>query len=687
MKQDSQSSSPNSEQNSDTETRAFDTEVHQLLKLMINALYSNREIFLRELISNASDANDKLRFEALTNESLKGLDQDLGIDIQFDTDAKTLTLSDHGIGMNRQEVVDNLGTIARSGTRRFLDSLSGDQKQDAQLIGQFGVGFYAAFIVADSVTVETRRADESADQGVRWSSSGEGEYQIQDIERPEQGTRIVLHLRDEHTDLLNRWQLERIIRHYSNHVAFPIRLEVPAEPSDSNNKADDDTEGEGKADNVDSETKVEVVNDSQALWARAKNELDDEDYKSFYRSLGVDAGDPVSWAHHHVEGSQSYSLLLYLPGQAPFDLLINRDDREGLKLYIQRVFIMDAAEQLLPRYLRFMRGVVDSADLPLNVSRELLQDSPLLKKIRATVVKRSLDLIEKLAKQGGKPWTQFWNSFGSILKEGVIEDHEQRERIASLLRFVSTRLDSNLPGSTDKDATSDDPVVSLDDYISRMNDEQDTIWYLTADSLRVAQASPHLEAFKAKGIEVLLLTERIDEWLVSHLTEYKDKQLKSVTRGAPKSDQEDDSNDESALALAGRIKKVLGDRVGNVKPGTRLTDSPACLREDEHGMSLQMQKLMRQAGQEVPEITPDLEINTKHALLQALQQEPDGERFESLAQLLLEQSVLAEGGELPDPAAYLKRVNALLVGALSNDKQQSAVDASGESSPDTSADD
>jgi len=687
MKQDSQSSSPNSEQNSDTETRAFDTEVHQLLKLMINALYSNREIFLRELISNASDANDKLRFEALTNESLKGLDQDLGIDIQFDTDAKTLTLSDHGIGMNRQEVVDNLGTIARSGTRRFLDSLSGDQKQDAQLIGQFGVGFYAAFIVADSVTVETRRADESADQGVRWSSSGEGEYQIQDIERPEQGTRIVLHLRDEHTDLLNRWQLERIIRHYSNHVAFPIRLEVPAEPSDSNNKADDDTEGEGKADNVDSETKVEVVNDSQALWARAKNELDDEDYKSFYRSLGVDAGDPVSWAHHHVEGSQSYSLLLYLPGQAPFDLLINRDDREGLKLYIQRVFIMDAAEQLLPRYLRFMRGVVDSADLPLNVSRELLQDSPLLKKIRATVVKRSLDLIEKLAKQGGKPWTQFWNSFGSILKEGVIEDHEQRERIASLLRFVSTRLDSNLPGSTDKDATSDDPVVSLDDYISRMNDEQDTIWYLTADSLRVAQASPHLEAFKAKGIEVLLLTERIDEWLVSHLTEYKDKPLKSVTRGAPKSDQEDDSNDESALALAGRIKKVLGDRVGNVKPGTRLTDSPACLREDEHGMSLQMQKLMRQAGQEVPEITPDLEINTKHALLKALQQEPDGERFESLAQLLLEQSVLAEGGELPDPAAYLKRVNALLVGALSNDKQQSAVDASGESSPDTSADD
>ena len=635
-------------QNTTPETRSFDTEVHQLLKLMINALYSNREIFLRELISNASDANDKLRFEALTNEALKGLDQDLGIDIKFDAEEKTLTLIDHGIGMNRQEVIENLGTIARSGTRRFLDSLSGDQKQDAQLIGQFGVGFYAAFIVADEVVVETRRADDSTSHGVRWSSAGEGEYQIEDIQREEQGTTIVLHLRDEHCDLLNRFQLERIIRHYSNHVAFPIRLEVPAE-GDENSTPD---------------TRVETVNDSQALWARPKNELNDEDYKSFYRSLGVDAGDPVSWAHHHVEGTQSYSLLLYLPGQAPFDLLINRDDREGLKLYIQRVFIMDAAEQLLPRYLRFMRGVVDSSDLPLNVSRELLQDSPLLKKIRATVVKRSLDLIEKLAKEGGESWTQFWNAFGGILKEGVIEDFEQRERISSLLRFASTH-DSN-----------GEPSVSLDDYIERMSDDQDTIWYLTVDSLRVAKASPHLEAFKARGIEVLILTERIDEWLVSHLNEYKGKALKSVTRGQPDAADSSESPDEDSLALAGRIKKALGDRISQVKPGARLTDSPACLIEDEHGMSLQMQKLMRQAGQDVPETTPDLEINLKHPLIRSLGQETEGQRFDDLAAVLLDQAVLAEGGELTDPAGYLQRVNALLVGAVAAPSPEPASNAS-----------
>ena len=641
--------SPNS-----PETRSFDTEVHQLLKLMINALYSNREIFLRELISNASDANDKLRFEALTNDSLQGLDQDLGIDIAFDVDQRTLTLSDQGIGMNRAEVVENLGTIARSGTRRFLDSLSGDQKRDARLIGQFGVGFYSAFIVADRVTVETRRADETADQGVRWSSAGEGEYQIEAIERPEQGTRIQLHIREEHVDLLDRWKLERIIRHYSNHVAFPIRLAVPT-TSESESTQDD-----GRSD----EPTMEVINDSKALWARAKNELEDEDYKSFYRSLGTDASDPVSWAHHHVEGSQSYSLLLYLPGQAPFDLLVNRDDREGLKLYIQRVFIMDAAEQLLPRYLRFMRGVVDSADLPLNVSREMLQDSPLLTRIRATVVKRSLDLIEKLAEQGGDDWKRFWNAFGGILKEGVIEDPEQRERISALLRFVSTH------------DSAAEPSVSLDDYIERMSEDEDTIWYLSADSLRVAQASPHLEAFRAQGREVLLLTERIDEWLVAHLDEYKGKSLKSVTRGQAEASGADDEPDEEALALAGRIKKALGDRIGNVKPGTRLTDSPACLIEEEHGMSLQMQKLLRQAGQEVPETTPDLEINLKHPLIQSLLQESEGKRFQALASVLLDQAVLAEGGDLPDPAAYLKRVNALLVGNLDEAAQEQLNEAS-----------
>ncbi|MCC5863678.1 MAG: molecular chaperone HtpG [Wenzhouxiangella sp.] len=617
------------------QTRRFDAEVHQLMKLMINALYSNREIFLRELISNASDASDKLRFEALTSEQLKGLDQDLAIEVAFNSEAGTLSVSDRGIGMNRDEVIDNLGTIARSGTRRFLESLSGDKRKDARLIGQFGVGFYAAFIVAAEVQVETRRAGDAAANGVRWRSTGEGEYSIEDIEREAQGTTITLQLREEHRDLLNRWQLERIIRHYSNHIAFPIRLvEQGADAAD------------GQAGSAD-----QVVNDTQALWARPRNELQDEDYKAFYTGLTGDPEAPVSWAHHHVEGSQSYSLLLYLPGQAPFDLLINRDEREGLKLYIQRVFIMDAAEQLLPRYLRFMRGVVDSADLPLNVSRELLQDSPLLKKIRATVVKRSLDLIEKLASDGGEAWTRFWKAFGSILKEGVIEDFEQRERLASILRFSSTHEDA-------------EESVSLDDYIGRMSDDQEGIWYLTADSLKVARSSPHLEAFAQRGIEVLLLTDRIDEWLVAHLDGYKDKPLKSVTRGKLELDDAAAEPNEAAKALAGRIKKALGNEVGNVRPGQRLTDSPSCIVSDEGGMSLQMQKLLRQAGQEVPETTPDLEINPDHPLLAAMSVIDDEARFAELSRLLFDQARLAEGGELADPAGYVRRVNQLLVEAL-----------------------
>ncbi len=611
------------------ETRQFDTEVHQLLKLMINALYSNREIFLRELISNASDASDKLRFEALTHDTLKGLDHDLGIDVTFEAEAGTLVVADRGIGMNREEVVANLGTIARSGTRQFLESLTGDQKKDAHLIGQFGVGFYSAFIVADEVAVETRRADEPASSGVRWISAGEGEYQLETIERPEQGTSITLKLREEHKDLLARWQLERIIRHYSNHIAFPIRV-IEA----------------GK------DEEASTVNESQALWARPKSELESSDYEEFYSGLTGDPEKPLSWAHHHVEGSQRYSLLLYLPGQAPFDMLINRDEREGVKLYIQRVFIMDAAEQLVPRYLRFMRGVVDSADLPLNISREMLQDSPLLKKIRSTVVKRSLDLIEKLAKKGGESWDKFWRSFGSVLKEGVIEDFEQRERIASLLRFVSTH--ENSPGES----------TALDDYIDRMDEKQKTIWYLTADSLKVAENSPHLEAFRKHGVEVLLLTDRIDEWLVGHLDEYKGKPLKSVTRGKLDLDDEVPEPDEAAKQLAGRIKKVLGEDVGNVQPSNRLTESPGCVVADEHGMTLQMQKMLRQAGQDVPETKPDLEINAAHPLLQAMAAENDDRRFGELAHLLLDQALLAEGGELADPAAYVRRVNRMLVEAL-----------------------
>ena len=616
-----------------TETRSFDTEVHQLLKLMINALYSNREIFLRELISNASDASDKLRFEALTDECLKGLDQDLSIDIDFDAEAGTLSLRDRGIGMNRTEVIENLGTIARSGTRRFLDSLSGDQQKDARLIGQFGVGFYAAFIVAEEVTVETRRANEAAEQGVRWISRGEGEYQVETIERSEQGTMIRLKLREEHRDLLSVWQLKRIIQHYSNHIAFPIQLRQPA-----------DKEGDADA------PKFERVNDSQALWTRPKSEVKDEEYQEFYTGLTGDPDAPLSWAHHHVDGNQRYSLLLFLPSSAPFDLLINRDEREGVKLYIQRVFIMDAAEQVLPRYLRFMRGVIDSADLPLNISREILQDSPLVKKIRATVVKRSLDLIEKLAEQGGEPWAKFLEDFGSILKEGVIEDFEQRERIASLLRFASTE--------SEQAAT-----VSLDAYIGRMKEEQEHVWYLTAEGLQVARNSPHLEAFRERDIEVLLLTDRIDEWLVGHLREYKGKSLKSVSRGKLDLGSQPEPS-EDARKLAGRIKKALGERVGNVQPGSRLTESPACVVADEHELSPLMARMMRQAGQEVPEIKPNLEINPGHALLGLMDKLEDSERFDDLASLLLDQALLAEGGELADPAAYVRRVNALLVESL-----------------------
>ncbi len=609
------------------ETRRFDTEVHQLLKLMINALYSNREIFLRELISNASDASDKLRFEALTSESLKGLDQDLTIDVRFDEGAGTLTVADRGIGMNREEVIANLGTIARSGTKQFLESLSGDKQKDAALIGQFGVGFYSAFIVASEVTVETRRANEPAASAVRWISTGDGEYQLESIERETQGTTITLTLREEHKDLLSRWQLERIIRHYSNHIAFPIRL------------------GEAGKDE-----EARTVNDSGALWARSRSELSDEDYQEFYTSLTGDEEKPLSWAHHHVEGSQRYSLLLYLPSQAPFDMLVNRDEREGVKLYIQRVFIMDAAEQVVPRYLRFMRGVIDSADLPLNISREILQDDPLIRKIRATVVKRSLDLIEKLASEGGEAWEKFWNAFGSVLKEGVIEDFEQRERIASLLRFASSK--------------SDDPNVGLDAYIDNMAEGQDTIWYLTADSLKVAKNSPHLEAFRKRDLEVLLLTDRIDEWLIGHLHEYKGKSLKSAASGQLDLGDDQPEPDESARALAGRIKKALGEQVGNVVAGSRLTDSPGCIVSDDNAMSLQMQKMLRQAGQDVPESKPDLEINAEHPLLRVMADEDGEARFGELSQLLFDQALLAEGGELADPAGYVRRVNALLVNAL-----------------------
>ncbi|MFU8878122.1 MAG: molecular chaperone HtpG, partial [Wenzhouxiangellaceae bacterium] len=616
---------------SSSETRRFDAEVEQLLKLMINALYSNREIFLRELISNASDALDKLRFEALTDDALHGLDQDPGVLIEIDQQGHRLIVSDNGIGMSRDEVVENLGTIARSGTARFLQSMQDDARADAKLIGQFGVGFYSAFIVGQRVTVETRRADLPADQAVRWSSDGRGEYTLERIERDSHGTRVVLELAEDHRDLLDQARITNLVQHYSNHISFPIRV------------AEAGTESAPEA----------PVNDTQALWARPKAEISDQEYAEFYQGISGDTRDPIDWAHHHVEGSQSYSMLLFLPGQAPFDMAWNRDERRGVKLYIQRVFIMDAAEQLVPRYLRFLRGVVDSADLPLNVSREILQDSPLLGKIRATVVRRALDMIEKLAGEGGESWTKFCGEFGSVLKEGVIEDPENRERIAKLLRLASTRQP-------------EPRAVSLDDYLGRMQPDQDAIWYLTGDNLGQLGASPHLEAFKKAGVEVLLLDEPIDAWLVNHLFEFEGKPLKSAASGeftAGSGKPEDDLDDADRARrdeLCGRIKKALGDRVGNVVASRRLTESASCIAEDTGGMNMQMRRMLRQAGQEVPELKPNLEINLDHPLVARLAGLDDEERVGEYAHLLLDQALLIDGGELADPAGFVKRVNRLL---------------------------
>ncbi|MBS3742713.1 MAG: molecular chaperone HtpG [Wenzhouxiangellaceae bacterium] len=613
------------------ETRAFDAEVHQLLKLMINALYSNREIFLRELISNASDALDRLRFQALTDPELQGTGQDPAISISVDPEAGTIVVSDNGIGMTRQDVVENLGTIARSGTARFLESLSGDQKADAKLIGQFGVGFYSAFIVADRVTVETRHARVQNDEAVRWSSDGKGEYTLETIARDQPGTRVELQLAEDHADLADADRIKQIVRHYSNHISFPIRVVSTA---------------------AEEEAEPEIVNDTQALWTRPKSEISDEEYAEFYQGLSGDLQAPAQWAHHHVEGKQSYSMLLFLPGQAPFDLAWNRDDRRGVKLYIQRVFIMDAAEQLLPRYLRFIRGVVDSADLPLNVSREILQDSPLLDKIRAAVVRRALDMIEKVAERGGEAWATFQHEFGNVLKEGVIEDPDNRERIARLLRFASTA--ERAPHS-----------VSLAGYLERAGEQQDAIWYLTGDSMDQLLASPHLEAFDKAGVEVLLLTDPIDVWLVNHLFEFDGKPLKSaasgefeapVDEGAEASEEQKQAHDQ----LSGTIKKLLGERVGNVRPSKRLTESASCIAEDAGGMTLQMRRMLKQAGQDVPPFKPDLEINASHPLVQHLAATGDEHRRAELANLLLDQALLIDGGELADPSGFVKRVNRLL---------------------------
>ncbi|MCW5596147.1 MAG: molecular chaperone HtpG [Rhodocyclaceae bacterium] len=620
------------------ETLGFQTEVKQLLQLMIHSLYSNREIFLRELVSNASDACDKLRFEALANGSLFESDPDLKIKVSFDKTARTLTIADNGIGMSREEVVNNLGTIAKSGTREFFQALTGDQQKDAHLIGQFGVGFYSSFIVADRVTVVTRRGGLAADQGVRWESEGAGEFSIEMVDRPARGTEITLHLKEGQDDLLSGWKLRQIIRKYSDHIVQPIVMQKEEWKDGEQVVTDED----------------ETVNQASALWARPKSEITEEQYKEFYKHVGHDFEEPLAWQHARVEGRQDYTQLLYIPAHAPFDLW-DRQQRHGVKLYVRRVFIMDDAEQLLPVYLRFVRGIVDSNDLPLNVSREILQESKDIEALRAGCTKKVLGLLEDLAENQKDKYATFWKEFGRVLKEGVGEDPANREKIAALLRFASTHADS------------DEECVSLADYIGRMKEGQEKIYYVTADNFTAAQHSPHLEIFRKKGIEVLLLSERVDEWVLGHLTEFEGKPLQSVAKGGLdlgklEDEAEKKAQEEQAGAFKELVEKMqasLGERVKEVRITHRLTDSPACLVADEHDMGGNLARLLKAAGQKAPATKPILEINPDHPVVQRLKHEEG--RFDDWSAVLFDQALLAEGGQLEDPAAFVKRVNALML--------------------------
>ena len=623
------------------ETLGFQTEVKQLLHLMIHSLYSNREIFLRELISNAADACDKLRYEALDNDGLYAGDAELRIEIEHDADAGTVTVRDTGIGMNRDEVIQNLGTIAKSGTADFLKQLSGEKQKDAKLIGQFGVGFYSGFIVADEMVVRTRRAD--SDQGVEWRSRGEGEFTIAEIDRPERGTEIVLHLKEDAKEFADEFRLKNLVRKYSDHIDVPVRMPKVEKARDEEGK-----EIEG------SETvSWETVNEATALWVRPKAEITDDEYKAFYKHIAHDFSDPLTWSHNKVEGKLEYTSLLYVPQRAPFDLY-QRDGVRGLKLYVQRVFIMDDAEAFLPLYLRFVKGVLDSRDLPLNVSRELLQKSPQVDSMKAALTKRALDMLKKLSKDK-EAYQTFWNTFGDVLKEGPAEDYANRDKISGLLRFSTTHTDS----------TTQDQ--SLADYVERMKEGQQKIYYIVADGFKAASHSPHLEIFRKKGIEVLLLHDRIDEWLMSHLTEFDGKSFADVAKGNLELDDmadeaEKQAQEETAKAkedLVKRVQQALGDNVQEVRVTHRLTDSPACVVLPEHEMGFQMRRMMEAAGQPLLEVKPILELNPDHALVSRLES-TEGGNFDDLAHILLDQAVIAEGGHLDDPAAYVKRLNTLL---------------------------
>jgi molecular chaperone HtpG len=623
------------------ETLAFQAEVSQVLNLVIRSLYSNKEIFLRELISNASDAAEKLRFEALTDEALFEEDADLGIRVTLDKEQGTVTISDNGIGMSRQEVSETIGSIASSGTRKFFESMSGDQAKDSELIGQFGVGFYSAFIVADKVTLLTRRAGLGEEHGVRWESTGEGEYSIENIDKPGRGTDVILHLREDEKEFLENYRLRSIISKFSDHITIPVEMEK---------------EYYGEDEEKPETPEFERVNKGTALWMRNRSEITEEEYHEFYKHVSHDFEEPLTHVHNRVEGTNEYTSLLFVPKRAPFDLW-DRDQKHGVKLFVRRVFIMDEAEKLMPRYLRFVKGVVDSDDLPLNVSREILQHNRKIDTIRQANVKRILGALEKLAEEDEEKYQTFWDQFGKVLKEGPAEDYANKERIAGLLRFTSTHTEK------------DEQKVSLSDYVSRMQEGQEKIYYITADSPAAARYSPHLEVLKKKGIEVLLLSDRVDEWLVTSLLEFDGKPLQSVAKGeldlGELEDKEEKESSEQATEahqdLLKRMQEVLGETVKEVRASHRLTDSPACLVVEEHDMSANLARVLKSVGQDAPQTKPIMEVNLTHPLMQRLEQEADEERFSDLSKVLFDQAQLAEGGQLDDPAAFVRRLNSLML--------------------------
>ena len=629
------------------QNHAFSADTGKLLKLMIHSLYSNKEIFLRELVSNAADAADKLRFKALSDGSLFENDADLRVRLSFDEEAKTITISDNGIGMTQEEVIEHLGTIAKSGTSDFFEQLSGDQVKDSQLIGQFGVGFYSAFIVADKVTVNTRKAGDDASQGTMWESTGEADYTVANIEKADRGTEIILHLRDDETEFLNDYKLRSVVSKYSDHISIPVQMFKDAVP---------ESEGPDGEKVPAVEATWESINKATALWNCAKSDLKDEEYKEFYKHIANDFEDPLTWSHNKVEGEQEYTSLLYIPKRAPYDLW-NREKAHGLKLYVQRVFIMDDAEQFMPTYLRFVKGVLDSNDLPLNVSREILQDTRVTTKLRSACTKRALTMLTKFAKKNETEYNAFWKEFGQVLKEGPAEDPSNKEQIAKLFRFASTETDKA------------DQTVSLDAYISRMNEEQDKIYYITADSFNAAKNSPHLEILRKKGIEVLLLSDRVDEWLLSHLPEYDGKAFISVTQGdldLGKLDTEEEKKEQEKqetefASFIERTKKVLGDKVKDVRLTQRLTSTPSCIVADSDDMSTQMAKLMAQMGQPVPDSKPIFELNPEHEMITKLADMADEELFAEWTELLLAQAILSEKGSLDDPSEFVARINKLLI--------------------------